>query len=1303
MNVRGILTAASLLAAANAGSAAVAQVRIEGPRVDIDIPDRRPDPRTGADMAELVGGLFALRDGYDRSRRGYICVLTYEDRNGNGRRDRGEGPLPGWSFAIADAAGTTVDQGQTGKEGRFCNERPLSPGVYSVRQSPGGGWTNTEPGAPLVDVKPVTLPAEQSVTVLFGNCRGEGCARERRDEPGDGPRGEPRDGPRGDTRAGPGDPTPQTSTTVCVRKFNDINGNGVKQGFDQWMGGWQFILTWPTGAQTTMQATGTGGSCFTSQMPAGTYTLTETPQAGWLPTTPGGQTQTFTLTPGVAITRIFGNRNLPWATAQLCVTKYHDLDGDGVRDAGEPLLPGWSFTVKTPLGGVLASGATNAQGHWCATSLPIGPVEVHETPQAGWTTTDPAGTPPGQSPKKGLTLTPGQTASLAFGNRAPPPPSPKVCVTKYNDLNGNGVRDAGEPVLAGWFFEVRNLSGAPMGFGTTNAQGLWCSNTIIPPGPATVVEQPQAGWVNTDPGNAPAGTYPSKPVTLATGQTVNLVFGNRVPPPPPPTGQICVAKYRDLNGNGAYTPGEPEIPNWAFTVTGPSGPFNMNTGWAGVSCTPINLPLGTYTITEVMQPGWSSTDPGGLSPQKTVNVVAGPLNSNGLYTIFGNIRALPGQVCVNKFEDLARDRQYDGDEPMLAGFTFELHDASGVVLATGVTDAQGRWCTAANLAPGVYKVVEIPKPGWVVTSPQGPPLASPPYFKTVSVTATRGAEAFFGNIRAGRVCIFKYNDLNGNGHRDPGEPPLAGMSFRLQFSSWMSANAVVLISDANGMACADLPPGSHHRVDELVTPGWLQTEPAAWNHGSLAFYFVEYTVVEGQTTNLVFGNHQPPPPTGRVCVAKYEDLDGDGQRDANEPLLPGWTFHLGVNGSATLTTGPKGSACTLVPVGAYTMTEQPQADWINTDPAGTPAKPYTVVADQVVNLLFGNQYVPPPPGRVCVIKYVDANGNGQRDPGEAPRAGVSFKITDASGAVVAQGVTDAQGEFCSPATLEAGTYTVAETVPAGWTNTDPGGIQPMEAAIVTPGQTVTATFGNRQNPPPPLPGEICVEKYNDLNGNGVKDAGEPALPAWQFTARDGSGAVIGQGATGANGRWCLQTMLPPGAYTVTETVQAGWTSTEPGGLTPTRPAVVISNQTTTVRFGNRAAVASANLTITKTKLTAGACHGSQPGANNCTFRFTVTNTGGAAYTGPLSISDTVTWGGSAFPVTVATPPPGWTCSSGPQTPVVCGLASATIPPGGSVTYDIELNLNAALPAQTNCAVLTWTGGQTPAACVPIFP
>lgn len=614
MKLRGLLTAASLAATLVAGAAAWAQVRIEGPRVDLDIPERRPDPRTGADMVELVGGLFALKDGYDRSRRGYICVLTYEDRNGNGRRDRGEGPLPGWNFAIADAAGATVAQGQTGKEGRFCNETPLDPGAYSVRQSPGGGWTNTEPGAPSVNVKQVTLPAEQSVTVLFGNCRGDGCARERRDDR--------RDERRAETRAGPVDPTPQGSfPPVCVEKFNDLNGDGVRQPTEGWLMGWNFEVTMvPTtwGTITVPVTTGhEGRACVTIPLalvgpgPGQVKEPLSQPAAlGWAPTTPGGAIQTINVAPGQTVTVTFGNRQATPQTGEVCVHKYEDLDQDSTRDPNEPPLAGWRFNLSHGL-----SGETREDGVICWVA-PLGGYTVTETLQPGWTSTDPGGT----SPSKTVYVTAGQTAHVFFGNRRIPPPPGDICVTKYQDLDADGVRDPGEPPLAGWTFTLSSGQS-----GVTGPEGRVCFT--VPEGEYTVTETMQPGWVSSDPG----GPNPSKPVKVIAGETAKPFFGNRRIEP----GKVCIVKYNDLNHNAVHDAGEPELPGWTFTLyagpnSGGAQVTQVTTGPRGSICR--ELPPGTYSAYETMQAGWANSDPPGPPLHKTFTVPPGDM----VTIVFGN-------------------------------------------------------------------------------------------------------------------------------------------------------------------------------------------------------------------------------------------------------------------------------------------------------------------------------------------------------------------------------------------------------------------------------------------------------------------------------------------------------------------------------------------------------------------------------------------------------------------------------------------------------------------------------------------
>ncbi len=65
------------------------------------------------------------------------------------------------------------------------------------------------------------------------------------------------------------------------------------------------------------------------------------------------------------------------------------------------------------------------------------------------------------------------------------------------------------------------------------------------------------------------------------------------------------------------------------------------------------------------------------------------------------------------------------------------------------------------------------------------------------------------------------------------------------------------------------------------------------------------------------------------------------------------------------------------------------------------------------------------------------------------------------------------------------------------------------------------------------------------------------------------GTIVGVGSTGGAGQWCTPALIPPGTYTVTETPQAGWTNTDPGGSTPVKTVVVGSNAAPTVWFDNR--------------------------------------------------------------------------------------------------------------------------------------
>ena len=68
--------------------------------------------------------------------------------------------------------------------------------------------------------------------------------------------------------------------------------------------------------------------------------------------------------------------------------------------------------------------------------------------------------------------------------------------------------------------------------------------------------------------------------------------------------------------------------------------------------------------------------------------------------------------------------------------------------------------------------------------------------------------------------------------------------------------------------------------------------------------------------------------------------------------------------------------------------------------------------------------------------------------------------------------------------------------------------------------------------------------YNDLNGNGLHDSGEPGLQGWTVQLENSSGTVIASVLSDVNGNYTF-TGVGGGTYEVAEVVQINWVQTQP--------------------------------------------------------------------------------------------------------------------------------------------------------------
>jgi len=365
----------------------------------------------------------------------------------------------------------------------------------------------------------------------------------------------------------------------------------------------------------------------------------------------------------------------------------------------------------------------------------------------------------------------------------------------------------------------------------------------------------------------------------------------------------------------------------------------------------------------------------------------------------------------------------------------------------------------------------------------------------------------------------KFNDLNGNGVEDPGEPRLNGWEITLTDTADnpvvdadgnivqpvltadedLDGNGIIEEDEQGIYAFTNLLPGTY-RVRETVQSGWLQTTTDPVDITLTAGD--EYVAAAGEAgltpnpddpldpdnffteivqADLAFGNQQE---TGDIIGYKWHDLDADGEWDTGEPGLNGWTIYLDLNNNGGL--------------------DPDEPSTVTASSAGTPCCP-----------------------------------------------------------------TGCQGKYTFE-DLEPGTYVIREIMPTGWTQSYPG-----ETASPYPdAHTVTVTAGgvvegHCETTEPPNFGDwkpAIIEGYKwcDQNGNGCWDYwwcwGEPGLNGWTiYIDLDNDGTRdpdepfdITHPDSTSSGWWCMSEdglyridNLKPGTYVIREEAQPGWTQTRP--------------------------------------------------------------------------------------------------------------------------------------------------------------
>ncbi len=392
------------------------------------------------------------------------------------------------------------------------------------------------------------------------------------------------------------------------------------------------------------------------------------------------------------------------------------------------------------------------------------------------------------------------------------PQPPSISGTKWNDLNGNGRRDAGEPPIPGWTIYLYK-NGVRLAQKSTDGQGSYrftISAAVDPrltPGQYEVREEARTGWAAT--GSVSRFVNVVGGSSGAGRQYAGNDFFNRRP------AAISGHKYEDYNADGDWDLGEPALEGWrislsqngqtlATTLTDENGSYRFE-----------GLAPGTYTVSEESRAGYEPINP--IGP---LQVVIPPTHLiEYANNDFGNFH--PYSISGHKYEDMEQDGNYDPSaDERLEGWTirlFKVEVGRETEIASDVTDSDGAY-RFVGLRPGTYRLKEDLTPPWEATETP----------EQIVIPAGHGFDLpgnDFGNFYPGQIAGVKWDDANVDGVRQPEERLLSGWTVALVKDG--SVVATTNTGEDGSYRFSRLDFGSYEVWEALgAQDNWRQTYPS---------------------------------------------------------------------------------------------------------------------------------------------------------------------------------------------------------------------------------------------------------------------------------------------------------------------------------------------------------------------------------------------------------------------------------------------------------------------------------------------
>ncbi|QDV57668.1 SdrD B-like domain-containing protein [Rosistilla oblonga] len=700
------------------------------------------------------------------------------------------------------------------------------------------------------------------------------------------------------------------SPAISGYKWNDLNADGIWDDDEPGLNGWQIYLDENGNGQYDVdtetlfvtQNDGTNdGAYWFDALDAGTYIVREIVPEGWKQSYPGAAAdlQHFvTIDPaaGICVNGAFGEEQLPnFGNYQADISgyKWHDVNFDGVWDAGELGLNGWEIYLDLNNDGDFDQGVdqktTTAfdgthDGAYSFTGLAAGTYTVREIVPEGWKQSYPGAASNFQhvvtiDPPNGLRHFSGfeVTESANFGNWRP-----QVIGYKWDDIDGDGVWDDNEPGLNDWIIYVDNdndgLLDADEPRFTTQNDGehdgaFWLDG--LGPGQYMLREVLPSNSLQTYPGVA---TDWGHEITISSDPNAQIIgrFGEEeIPNFGNSQTDILGHKWNDVDSDGVWDDDESGLNGWTiyldlnndgdFDAGGPTPePSFVTTNYRGQDGVYYfsGLEPGEYTVRELDRDGWQQTYPEPIDSVAPGHVVtidppAGirVISDAGVAAVanFGNTQVADLKITKTALETMVTEGDF---------VIFEV--------------------TAENVVPEGANPDDYATASGIVVTDRLPDGLEPVRDSTGAIVqpSTSIGNAAVSAVAGVATITWSGFDLA------PGES--ATMQFAVRVKSDVGSTQIENI--ATGTLDQRDPDPTNN--DDTNPDGKATLDVAAL----VQFILPIGTLREGTLT------HIPPVANAGPTISGFQwnDLNSDGIWDAQEPGVSGFGIFLDLNGNGVL-------------------------------------------------------------------------------------------------------------------------------------------------------------------------------------------------------------------------------------------------------------------------------------------------------------------------------------------------------------------------------------------------------------------